>query len=102
MFRTTARAIATGALFLTGLVSLAAPAAADPPTPTELASALDAPGTVSVTAPSDPLSYGTVTTGFNDLPSNQSSYVVLSTGKAADVFSSTVPNDQPSTDLGTA
>jgi len=94
---------AAAALVLSACVVLAAPATADPPDPTALAGALDAPaGVVVGTGSSDPLSYAVADAQFNDFPSAGSSYVLLSTGKASDVFSSTVPDDQPSTDLGAA
>lgn len=94
---------ASGALILSVCVGLAAPASADPPSATTLAGALDAPaGVVVGTGSSDPLSYAVADTHFNDFPANGTDYVLLSTGKAADVFSSSVPDDQPSTDLAGA
>ena len=99
--RVVTRMSAVAALVLSGCVALAAPATADPPDATTLAGALDAPaGVVVGTGSSDPLSYAVADAQFNDFPSSGSSYVLLSTGKAADVFSSSVPDDQPSTDLG--
>lgn len=109
MSRRAVGASAALVLVLSGLTMLStSPASAAPPSPEALAVALDAPADVTVSAPAEPLSYAVVdqlvdpTVAFNDLPSKGDSYVVLSTGLAADAFSSTVPNDQPSTDLGAA
>lgn len=91
------------ALALSGLALLSSPpASAAAPTDAELATALGAPAGVSVTAPSDPLSSAVTNVAFNDFPSAGGSHVLLSTGKASDVFSPNVPNSQPSTDLGAA
>jgi hypothetical protein len=114
-------------LLLSGLVLAASPSAiadAPPPTSAALASALDAPADVAVSVVGDSASYLTADTPFNDFPSRterlipqkdpstgqprparheydgNDSYVLLSTGKAADVFGANVPNDQPSTDVG--
>lgn len=112
------RAVGAGAslaLVLSGLVMLTATSAtAEAPSGSELATALDAPAgvTASVSSSTDPLAYAVTDVAFNDFPSRprssvspyalqgNSSYVLLSTGLAADVFRAGVTDDQPSTDLG--
>jgi hypothetical protein len=69
--------------------------------PADLAGALDLPSGVGASTTSDDSSaVGVSAQSFNDMPSRGSTYVVLSTGVASDLFSRTVPDDQPSTDLG--
>lgn len=96
------------ALVLSGLTLVASTSAvAATPSGADLAAALDAPAGVTASLQGDPLSSAVSDVVFNDFPSRgqspdqlgNSSYVLLSTGKAADVFSPSVPN-KPSTDLG--
>ncbi|MEV7397542.1 hypothetical protein [Aeromicrobium sp. NPDC092404] len=101
--RAVTRMSAAVVLVLSACVAIAAPAVAEPPSAATLAGALDAPaGVVVGTDSSDPTSYAVADRQFNDFPAKADDYVVLSTGRAADVFSPTVPDDQPSTDLGSA
>lgn len=80
-----------------GVVSVAAPARADVG-PAAAVAAVDAPASVSATLSG---SAAVTSTAFNDLPSQGSSYLMLSTGDADQVFPSVPdPQAQLSTDRG--
>lgn len=76
-------------------------AASAAPSDAAIASALDLPpGVTATTTSDDAVAVDVSQRRFNDLPSRGTSYAVLSTGVASDLFSTTVPDRQPSTDLG--
>lgn len=99
------RAVMSTAL-IGGAVAAVTPAAGAESTPDAVAlgEALDLSSDVLAIAADTPTAHGdasrVTSQPFNDFPSKGTSYVVLSTGRAAELFDPTIPGAQPSTDLG--